>query len=45
MKSAPGWKLVYHDATAVLFARANSAAAQIPGIPIAGALPREAFFP
>jgi hypothetical protein len=45
MKSAPGWKLVYHDATAVLFARANSAAAQLPGVPVAGALPREAFFP
>jgi hypothetical protein len=45
MKSAPGWKLVYHDAAAVLFARANSAVAQLPGVPIAGALPREAFFP
>jgi hypothetical protein len=45
MKSAPGWKLVYHDAAAVLFARANSAAAQLPGVPVAGALPREAFFP
>ena len=45
MKSAPGWKLIYHDATAVLFARANSAAAQIPAAPVAGTLPREAFFP
>ena len=45
MKSAPGWKLVYHDAGAVLFARANSAVAQLPGVPVAGGLPREAFFP
>jgi hypothetical protein len=43
--SAPGWGLIYRDGTAVLFARADSAAAQMPGIPIEGKLPPESRFP
>jgi hypothetical protein len=45
MKSAPGWQLIYHDGTALLFARADSAAAKIPGVPIEGTHPPESGFP
>ncbi len=45
MKSAPGWQLVYRDKTAMLFARADSAAAKIHGIPIQGNPLRESRFP
>ncbi len=45
MESAPGWQLVYRDGTAVLFARADSAAAKMPGLPIEGTPPRESSFP
>jgi hypothetical protein len=45
MKSQRGWTLVYRDPVAVLFARSNSAAAQLPGVPIDGILPGESIFP
>jgi len=45
MNATPGWKLIYRDGNAVLFARADSAAATIPGVPIEGTLPSASFFP
>jgi hypothetical protein len=45
MKSERGWKLVYSDPVAVLFARSNSAPAKLSGLPIAGLLPRKSVFP
>jgi hypothetical protein len=45
MESTPGWKLVYRDPVAVLFARSNSAAARLGGVPIAGTLQRKSVFP
>lgn len=36
MMAQPGWRMVYQDETAALFARAGSPAAQLKGIPIAG---------
>jgi hypothetical protein len=45
MESTPGWKLVYRDPVAVLFARSNSAAARLGGVPIVGTLPRKSVFP
>lgn len=36
MKRQSGWKLIYRDETATLFARADSDAAQIPGLPVIG---------
>lgn len=38
------WKLVYRDRVAMLFARAESPAAQIPGIPVMGTAP-PSYFP
>jgi hypothetical protein len=44
MEHSAGWKLIYSDPNAMLFARANSRAARIPGVPIRGRrLP--AYFP
>jgi hypothetical protein len=45
MASAPGWQLIYRDSTAILFARTNSGAAKMPGIPIEGNPPRASRFP
>jgi len=45
MESERGWKLVYRDPVAVLFARSNSATAKLPGVPIVGTLPRKSVFP
>jgi hypothetical protein len=45
MRNAAQWKLIYRDQDSVLFARADSAAAKIPGIPIDGNPPRESSFP
>jgi hypothetical protein len=45
MNATPGWKLIYRDGNAVLFARADSAAAGLPGAPIEGTLPSASFFP
>jgi len=43
--SAPAWRLIYRDRTAVLFARAASGAAQIPGLHIDGQPPPASWFP
>ncbi|HUY20248.1 MAG TPA: hypothetical protein VMV15_13560 [Candidatus Binataceae bacterium] len=43
MNARPGWKLVYHDADAALFARAGSAAARIPNVPVSGTAPPNIF--
>jgi hypothetical protein len=45
LQNSPEWKQIYHDETAVLFARANSAAAKIPGVPVAGIAPKLSYFP
>jgi hypothetical protein len=39
------WKVVYHDRGTVLFARANSTAARIPGVPVEGSAPKRSYFP
>jgi hypothetical protein len=36
MMAQPGWRIVYRDKTAALFARADSPAARLKGIPIEG---------
>jgi hypothetical protein len=36
MNSAPGWRLIYDDPVAVLYARTDSAAAHIAGVPVTG---------
>ncbi len=45
MRDAPKWKLIYSDRVWLLFARADSAAAKIPGVPIVGIQPRVSEFP
>lgn len=45
LENSPEWKLVYRDRTAVLFVRANSAAARIPGVPVEGVSPKTSYFP
>jgi hypothetical protein len=45
MNATPGWKLIYQDGNALLFARADSAAARLPGAPIEGTLPSASVFP
>jgi hypothetical protein len=45
LENSPEWKLVYRDRTAVLFVRANSAAAKLPGVPIEGVSPTTSYFP
>jgi len=37
MNSAPDWRLIYSDEIAALYARINSAAARIAGVPVTGA--------
>ena len=37
MKARAGWKLIYRDDSAMLYARADSRAAGLPGVPFAGA--------
>jgi hypothetical protein len=34
MTKTTGWKLIYQDPNAALFARAELPAAQIPGVPV-----------
>jgi len=41
----PGWKLIYRDGESALFARADSRAAQLPGIPVRGSAPSVQYFP
>jgi hypothetical protein len=43
MRSRKDWKLIYSDSASVLFARAQSRAADIPGIPVAGVAPTSYF--
>ncbi|HTW86405.1 MAG TPA: hypothetical protein VMD75_00235 [Candidatus Binataceae bacterium] len=43
MSANPGWKLIYHDADAALFAPAGSPAAGIPEVPISGTAPPNLF--
>jgi len=45
LEKNPDWKLIYRDQTAVLFARAHSAAAKIPGVPVEGTAPKRSYFP
>ncbi|HEY1851695.1 MAG TPA: hypothetical protein VGG60_11770 [Candidatus Binataceae bacterium] len=45
MQRQPGWKLIYHDADAALFARANAPAARISGVPVTGVSPPVTYFP
>jgi hypothetical protein len=45
MSGQAGWKLIYHDSDSALFARAGSAAAKIPGVPVAGHAPKVGYFP
>ena len=44
MDSQPDWRLIYSDNVARLYARANSPAARLDGVPFAGTA-RPAFFP
>ncbi|MGA7869946.1 MAG: hypothetical protein WCA22_03515 [Candidatus Binatus sp.] len=44
MDSQPDWRLIYSDDTARLYARANSPAARLEGVPFKGTA-RPAFFP
>ena len=43
MNSEAGWKLIYSDDVAVLYARINSSASRIDGVPISGASYRADF--
>lgn len=45
MARALEWKLIYRDGNWMLFARAHSAAAKIPGVPISGTAPATSYFP
>lgn len=44
MVSRKDWKLIYRDPTCGLFARFNSAAANVPGLPVIG-MARTSYFP
>jgi hypothetical protein len=44
MDSRTDWRLIYSDAWSRLYARANSPAAHLPGVPIAGTA-RPVMFP
>ena len=43
MNSEPGWRLIYSDPIAALYARTNSAAAQIAGAAVLGTSYRAEF--
>jgi len=43
MLARPDWRLIYRDPVAALFARANSPAAHLPGVPFNGAAPPSTF--
>ncbi len=45
MIKMPGWKLIFHDATASLFTRADSAAGQAIDRPVVGPSSQVQFFP
>jgi len=43
MERRGDWKLIYRDGDAVLYARANAAAADLPGLPVTAAAPPGGF--
>jgi hypothetical protein len=43
MARAPGWTLIYRDRHSLLYARAQSAASGLPGIPVHGSAPAGEF--
>ncbi len=43
LMARPDWKLIYNDSVAALFARTNSPAARLPGVPVKGTAPPSAF--
>jgi hypothetical protein len=43
MKRRPDWKLIYYDPNALLFARADSPAARLDGVPIRGRIEPQIF--
>ena len=45
MRNAPQWRLIYHDPHWTLFARADSSAARMPGVPFTGNPPPLSNFP
>jgi len=45
MAKATGWKLIYHDQDSALFARADSPAARLAGVPVTGTNPQVQYFP
>jgi hypothetical protein len=45
MSRQADWKLIYRDADSGLFARTDSAAAKISGVPAAGIAPKLGYFP
>jgi hypothetical protein len=45
MVKTPGWKLIYQDQNSALFARTDSAAAKLPGLPIISTAPSNEYFP
>jgi hypothetical protein len=45
MSHAAQWKLIYRDPHWLLFARADSAAAKIPGLLFQGTPPPKSYFP
>jgi hypothetical protein len=45
MAQAHEWTLIYRDGNWMLFARQNSAAAKIPGVPFEGTPPAVSYFP
>ena len=45
MRKSAGWKLIYEDPDCALFARTDSAAAKLPGVPVRSAAPLPQYFP
>ncbi len=45
MLADPGWKLIYRDRDSTLFARKDSAAATLPGVPVITNQPSNPYFP
>jgi len=43
MARAPGWTLIYRDQNSLLYARTESAAAGLPGLPVSGSVPTGEF--
>jgi hypothetical protein len=45
MRSQSVWKLIYHDPDSALFARTDSPAAKLAGLPVAAISPQPTYFP